>query len=414
MQLADHLKGCALQEYNLLRPEERASFESAVEALRSRLEPGSKAVAAQDFRHATQKDSELVADFVRRLERIFRIAYGHDPMSNETRDTLLYCQLQEGLRYELMRGPAVSGATKYQELHVAAKNEEKRLAELRRRQQYSKSSAPSRQTQFGHAKANSDSPRHPVYGNKSGGGAEAKKCFLCKKPGHSMRDCKMNNAGSSRPVSTREVTISGPPERRTEQPSRYDLLYSSDSEEGEDERQIQVTDEGNQSQLAHMIVQGVPADGMIDIGADITIMGQDLFAKVAAAARLHKKNFRKPDKVPRTYYQKTFHLDGYMDMDLSFADKTMRTTVYIKMNAHDQLLLSEGVCRWLGIVSYHPSVNPGKVAKKTTARVPTCNPGQSCPVTLAATQPRGDSLRKVRGRHRPCEAFFVRSKPGKH
>ena len=37
---------------------------------------------------------------------MFRIAYGRDPMSNESCDTLLYCQLQEGLCYELMRGPA--------------------------------------------------------------------------------------------------------------------------------------------------------------------------------------------------------------------------------------------------------------------------------------------------------------------
>ena len=114
MQLAGHLRGRALQEYNLLRSEERESFESTLEALRRRLDPGSKAVAAQDFRHATQRDSESVSDFIRRLERTFRIAYGRDPMSNETWDTLLYCQLQEGLRYELMRGPAVSGATKYQ------------------------------------------------------------------------------------------------------------------------------------------------------------------------------------------------------------------------------------------------------------------------------------------------------------
>jgi len=55
MQLAGHLKGHTLQEYNLLRVEERESFESAVEALRSRLDPGSKAVAAQDFRHATHR-----------------------------------------------------------------------------------------------------------------------------------------------------------------------------------------------------------------------------------------------------------------------------------------------------------------------------------------------------------------------
>ena len=95
---------------------------------------------------------------------------------------------------------------------------------------------------------------------------------------------------------------------------------------------------------------------------------------MAAAARLRKKNFRKPDKVPRTYDRKTFRLDGCMDMDISFADKTMTTTVYIKMDAHDQLLLSEGVCRQLGIVSYHPSIiKPEKAKKmaKSSAIVPT-------------------------------------------
>ena len=132
-----------------------------------------------------------------------------------------------------------------------------------------------------------------------------------------------------------------------------------------------MTDQGSQSQHARVIVQGVPADGVIDTGADITIMGQELFARVAAAARLRKKNFRKPDKVPRTYDRKTFRLDGCMDMDISFADKTLSTTVYVKMDAHEQLLLSEGVCRQLGIVSYHPSVTARKSTRKTTAIVPT-------------------------------------------
>ena len=45
-----------------------------------------------------------------------------------------------------------------------------------------------------------------------------------------------------------------------------------------------------------------------------------------------------------------------MDLDISFGDATMRTPVYIKMDAADQLLLSEGVCRQLGIVTYHDEV----------------------------------------------------------
>ena len=45
---------------------------------------------------------------------------------------ILFGQLQDGL----MKSPAVSGCQSYQDLKVAAKNEEKRLIELRRRQRY--------------------------------------------------------------------------------------------------------------------------------------------------------------------------------------------------------------------------------------------------------------------------------------
>ena len=85
-------------------------------ALRARLDPGSKALAAQDFRHAAQDENEKVGDFIRRIEKTFRRAYGHDTMLSETRDALLYAQLQEGLKYDLMKAPAVSGALNHQAL----------------------------------------------------------------------------------------------------------------------------------------------------------------------------------------------------------------------------------------------------------------------------------------------------------
>ena len=53
-------------------------------------------------------------------------------MLPETRDTLLYRQLQEGLKYSLMEAPAVSGVTSNQSLCVAAKREERRQAELKK------------------------------------------------------------------------------------------------------------------------------------------------------------------------------------------------------------------------------------------------------------------------------------------
>ena len=45
-----------------------------------------------------------------------------------------------------------------------------------------------------------------------------------------------------------------------------------------------------------------------------------------------------------------------MAMKVSFDDKTIVATVYVKLVAPDKLLLSETVCRLLGIVSYHPNV----------------------------------------------------------
>ena len=47
-----------------------------------------------------------------------------------------------------------------------------------------------------------------------------------------------------------------------------------------------------------------------------------------------------------------------MDLEIAFACKALLTSVYVKMNAHDQLL-SEGACSQLGILEYHKNVWPG-------------------------------------------------------
>ena len=144
LQLAGHLRGRAHQ---VLGAEAKTSYDTAVKALRLRLDPGSRTLAAQEFRHTTQGDTEKVADFIRRLERTFNIVYGREGMSVEMRDTLLHGQLQDALKHDLMQAPAVSGAQTYQELCLAARNEEKQLAELKKRQQYMKPPTQPRQQQ---------------------------------------------------------------------------------------------------------------------------------------------------------------------------------------------------------------------------------------------------------------------------
>ena len=348
IQLAGHLRGRALQEWNLLEHKELLTSESAISALRNRLESGMRVLAAQDFRHTSQKEMESTADFIRRLERTFRVAYGHDSMSVETHETILYSQLQEGLRHDLMKSPAVSGAQSYKELCLAAKNEEKRQAELKKRQEYNKKSYPE-QKKVGGMQQKRSAPTTQPAGKYTNPRQEGPCCYGCGRYGHIERNCRMKKPESRgqpqrNPTQNRRVQV-------TEESKLEDFLYSStsDSEDGE-VRIVKVNDKGSQTVCAKVQIMGVPAYGIIDSGADITILGE-LFKKVAAVARLKKKHLKKADKLARNYDQGTISLD-----DITFQEKTLNTPVYIKMDAPEQLLLSEGVCRQLGILTYHPDV----------------------------------------------------------
>ena len=57
-------------------------------------------------------------------------------------------------------------------------------------------------------------------------------------------------------------------------------------------------------------------------------------------------------------------------MDIGFDGHTIRTPVYVKMNARDALLLSEGVCHQLGIIKYHPLVCEDKEKSKGQLKSP--------------------------------------------
>ena len=150
-------------------------------------------LAGQDFRHATQETGESVAEYVRRLERLFQVAYGRDGLSVETRQTLLYSQLQEGLRYSLIKSPAVSGADSYSQLCIAAKHEEKRLSELSRRQQYLKDIGKKGDA-GGQSPQNSTSKLNEKRGENRG---EPRQCYVCGATDHLARNCKKKKTESA-------------------------------------------------------------------------------------------------------------------------------------------------------------------------------------------------------------------------
>ena len=374
IQLAGHLRGKALQEWSLLGGADRAVYKNVTTALKERLDPSRKALAVQDFHHLSQKHQESVADFILCLEQTFRRAYGYDKVGEETRHTLLHVQLQEGLKYTIMEAPAVSGSQTYAELCMAAKNEERRQSELAKRQHYARTSLQSGSTSSHGTQVEgvprdqtikARAPRPPVRVPLQ------KICYICNSPDHLANKCdakKMESQGKSKNTQRGQSAakrIVGTSEERSQSGVDYDLnqsrnqdpinfLYSSDSDG--DVWTVRVSDTGSKPQCARVTIQGVPVIGIIDTAADITIMGGVLFQKVASVARLKKRNFKLPDITPHGYDQRPFKLDGRMELEVEFGDKTMKTVVYIKMDGRDQLLLSEGVCRQLGLVMYHPDV----------------------------------------------------------
>ena len=64
IQLAGYLHGRALQELNLISTADCTTYQSAMIALRTRLDCGNKTLAALDFRHIVQKETESVSDFI--------------------------------------------------------------------------------------------------------------------------------------------------------------------------------------------------------------------------------------------------------------------------------------------------------------------------------------------------------------
>ena len=158
-----------------------------------RLDPGSWTLTAQDFRHISQEGGEKVADFIHRLERTFTVAYGKEGMSIETCETLLHGQLQDGLKQELMQAAAVSGAQGYKELYLAARNEEKRLAELVKRQEYLKPADVCRHDASLQAR---NAEKKSSVSSQTRGGKKDVKCFVCQKFGHYTNECKLKSAGN--------------------------------------------------------------------------------------------------------------------------------------------------------------------------------------------------------------------------
>lgn len=207
-----------------------------------------------------------------------------------------------------MKASAVSGAQTYPELCMAAKNEEKRQAELKKRQEYKRPTAasPAARSFRKLSALPSQQPQPNKQATKQQGRRpqDRPRCYNCGSTDHLARDCKAPKTESNgrnrdqrrAPMSAKAVLTTdrhlNEAPQKTASPLDFLASSSSESEEDSDIRMVRLEDKGSHPMCARVCIQGVPAYGIVDTGADIAIIGGELFKKVAAVARLKKKDFK--------------------------------------------------------------------------------------------------------------------------
>ena len=148
-------------------------------------------------------------------------------------------------------------------------------------------------------------------------------------------------------------------------------------------------------------IEGVPIRGIVDTGSDITILNGHAFWEIVNISKVPKREQFKPaNRKACTYGHHPLSLDGQIDLHITFGEKCICETVYIKLDAPDTLLLSENVYCKLDIVFYHhvQPVDQGRPKGKKkkakikliqTVRLPT---GSSAVVQVKVEEPRGTDL----------------------
>ena len=139
------------------------------------------------------------------------------------------------------------------------------------------------------------------------------RCYVCNKLGHVARDCRarpsesrgQGNQQGQKDNGLQRVQSSTETQGRSDTSSLADALYSSDDLDGV--TLVRITDKGSRSHCVAIEVHGVPVDDVIDTGADISIIGGEVFRKIAAVAKLRKSQLKKQIRLLTTMIKPHSH-----------------------------------------------------------------------------------------------------------
>ena len=123
-------------------------------------------------------------------------------------------------------------------------------------------------------------------------GRTSRRCCKCDRPGHLAWDSAKSKSDTSgkKPAAASTRKVSTCMEKEV-----MSYLESSSDSDNPRVNIVRVKDTGSKARFTRVQTQGVSMFRIVDRGADITIMGGNMFNKVASVARLKKRDFKKPD-----------------------------------------------------------------------------------------------------------------------
>ena len=78
---------------------------------------------------------------------------------------------------------------------------------------------------------------------------------------------------------------------------RQFLLPDSDEEKSSAQvDEIRVYDQGSRPQMVRVVIAGVPVKGVVNTATDITIVGAEVFKRIASVAKLRQRHLKPVDK----------------------------------------------------------------------------------------------------------------------
>ena len=172
-----------------------------------------------------------------------------------------------------MESPAISGAQNYKGLCLAAKREERRLAELKRKQQYLNSETPQANNSVNRLPSTTHKwPRPNRRAGNSGtenkidqeGNQQQKqpRCYICDSPKHLACQCQHQRTESS---------DKKPTQNQTPKTTSGTMVIRTGSH---------MSTKKSGSYCVEVMIEGVPVTGLIDTGSNITIIRGDLFYQI--------------------------------------------------------------------------------------------------------------------------------------